>query len=161
MGRKFYKGERKMFLILVISLIIYIIGVIAIYHNMYSVDKSKKIQFIMVGFLVILLLTMLLVFISSNNINIENREYKSYSQYISTTKTMSILLFAPINSIIVLPYIGNLLNKYTDQRINGEQLKKKILICAVILILVVIFEIGYVKDFQTGLIKNALNANEF
>lgn len=150
-----------MFLILVISLIIYIIGVIAIYHNMYSVDKSKKIQFIMVGFLVILLLTMLLVFISSNNINIENREYKSYSQYISTTKTMSILLFAPINSIIVLPYIGNLLNKYTDQRINGEQLKKKILICAVILILVVIFEIGYVKDFQTGLIKNALNANEF
>ena len=150
-----------MFLILVISLIIYIIGAIAIYHNMYSVDKSKKIQFIMVGFLVILLLTMLLVFISSNNINIENREYKSYSQYISTTKTMSILLFAPINSIIVLPYIGNLLNKYTDQRINGEQLKKKILICAVILILVVIFEIGYVKDFQTGLIKNALNANEF
>lgn len=147
-----------MFLIVIISLIIYIIGAIAIYHNMYSVDKSKKIQFIIVGFLVILLLTMFLVFISSNNIKLENREYNSYSQYIGTTKTMSILLFAPINSIIVLPYIGNLINKYTDKRINEEQLKKKILIFVAILILVVIFEIGYVKDFQTGLIKSALEA---
>lgn len=31
-----------MVLIVIISLIIYIIGAIAIYHNMYSIDKAKK-----------------------------------------------------------------------------------------------------------------------
>ncbi len=146
-----------MFLIVLISVIIYIIGVIAIYHNMYNIDKIRKIKFIILGFIVVLIITSVLVLISSNNIVIENREYKSYKNYIGITKTTSILLFAPINAIISLPYMGNLLNQYTEKRITKEQLKKKILIFGVVLVLIIIFEVSYIKDFETGLIKNALN----
>ncbi len=148
-----------MVLIVIISLIIYIIGAIAIYHNMYSIDKAKKIRFIVIGFIIVLIITIVLVSVSSNNIEIQNKEYKSYEPYINTTKTMSILLFAPINSIISLVYIANILNKYTDKRIDENKLTKRFLIFGIILILVIIFEIGYITDFETGLITNALKAN--
>ena len=145
-----------MVLIIIISLIIYIIGAIAIYHNMYSIDKAKKIRFIVVGFIIVLAITIVLVAVSSNNIIIKDTEYKAYKPYIGTTKTMSTLLFAPINSIISLVYIANILNKYTDKRIDENKRAKRVLIFGIILILLVIFEIGYIRDFETGLITNAL-----
>lgn len=137
-----------MTVIVIISLTIYTIAAIAIYYNLYNFDKTKKIKFIILGCIIILLITTIIVLISS--INIEEKEY------LGITKTTSILLFAPINSIIVLPYIGHLLNKYKDKKITEEQLKKKFLIALVLLIIIVIFELGYIKDFQTGLIQNAI-----
>lgn len=136
-----------MTVIVIISIVIYTVAAIAIYYNLYNFDKTKKIKFIILGSIIILIITTIIVFISS--INIEKKEY------LGITKTTSILLFAPINSIMVLPYIGHLFNKYKDKRITEEQLKRKLLIALVLLILVVIFELGYIKNFQIGLIQNA------
>ena len=97
-------------LIFIISLVIYVIAGFVIYHNMYNFDKSEKIKMIILGFIVTLIMTTIICFISSNNINTEN------TQYISIIRNTSILLFSPINSIIFIPYIGNLLNKYKDSK---------------------------------------------
>ncbi len=135
-------------LILIISLIIYVIAGFVIYHNMYNFDKSEKIKMIILGFIVTLIMTTIICFISSNNINTEN------TQYISIIRNTSILLFSPINSIIFIPYIGNLLNKYKDNRLDEEQIKKRLIILAIILIIIVIFEFNYIKAFQVGLLSN-------
>ena len=133
-------------LIFIISLVIYVIAGFVIYHNMYNFDKSEKIKMIILGFIVTLIMTTIICFISSNNINTEN------TQYISIIRNTSILLFSPINSIIFIPYIGNLLNKYKDNRLDEEQIKKRLIILAIILILIVIFELDYIKAFQVGLL---------
>ncbi len=135
-------------LIFIISLVIYVIAGFVIYHNMYNFDKSEKIKMIILGFIVTLIMTTIICFISSNNINTEN------TQYISIIRNTSILLFSPINSIIFIPYIGNLLNKYKDNRLDEEQIKKRLIILAIILILIVIFELDYIKAFQVGLLSN-------
>ena len=135
-------------LIFIISLVIYVIAGFVIYHNMYNFDKSEKIKMIILGFIVTLIMTTIICFISSNNINTEN------TQYISIIRNTSILLFSPINSIIFIPYIGNLLNKYKDNRLDEEQIKKRLNILAIKLILIVIFQLGYIKACQVGLLSN-------
>lgn len=142
-----------MFFIAMISIIIYIIAIIAIYHNIYNFNKLNKIKFIIIGCIIMLVITVILVSISSNKLEVPDKEFKAYEECLSITKTTSILLFAPINAIISLPYIGNVLNKYTEDRIKEEQLKKRFLILAIILVIVGIFEISYIKDFQIGLLS--------
>ncbi len=140
-----------MFLIFIISLIIYIIATIMIYHNVYNFEKTNKIKFIVLGIIVTFIITVIICSISSNGIH-------SNDNYLATAKNIAILLFSPINLIIALPYIGNVLNKYKEKRINESSLKKRFLILFVIFVIVIIFEIGYIKNFEIGLITNAINS---
>lgn len=137
-----------MFLMFLISVVIYIIATIMIYHNLYNYNKSEKIKIIVIGYIITFILTLILCNISSSEINTNN-------SYLSIIKNTSILLFSPINLIISLPYVCNIINKYKEERINISQLKMKLAIFAILLIILLIFEVGYIKDFQTGLLQSA------
>lgn len=137
-----------MLLIFIISIIIYIVAGIMIYHNLYNYDKSSKIKFIIFSFIIVFAITVIICFISTNGINED-------SKYIRISRNTSILIFAPINAIISLPYMCNTFNKYKAKRINETNLKRRIIIFSIVLILILIFEIGYIKDFEIELINNA------
>ncbi len=137
-----------MLLISIISIIIYIVAGVMIYHNLYNYDKSSKIKLMAIGFIITFIITVIICFISASGIN-------ASANYVSIARNSSILIFAPINAVISLPYICNMFNKYKEKRINETQLKRKILIFSIILIFIVIFEMSYIKDFEIGLINNA------
>ena len=59
-----------------------------------------------------------------------------------------------INVIITIPYIANLLNKYKANKIDSNNLKRRIIILAILFIVIAIFEISYIKEFQIGLLQN-------
>ena len=139
-----------MFLILIVSIIMYIVATISIYHNIYNFEKTNKIKIIIIGYIAIFIITVIICSISSSNIN-------TNFNYLKIAKTTAILIFSPINTIITLPYIGNILNKYKGKKINNIQLKKRFLILTIIVFIIIIFEIGYIKNFEMGLIKNAIN----
>lgn len=139
-----------MLLIFIISIIIYVIAAFMIYYNLYNYDKPGKIKLIALGFIVTFILTTIICYISSSGINTGN------ANYLGVARNTAILLFAPINAIISLPYIGSILNKYREKRINEKQLKKRLLIFLIALIIILIIEISYIKDFQIGLLKNAI-----
>ncbi len=136
-----------MFLIFIISLIIYIIATVMIYHNLYNYNKADKIKIIAIGYIITFLLTLIICNISLNGTN-------TNSNYINIVKNTAILLFSPINAIISMPYICNVFNKYKEERINKVQLQRKLLIFAVILVIILVLETGYIKDFELGLLKN-------
>lgn len=138
-----------MLLIFIISLIIYTMAIIMIYHNVYNFEKASKIKFISIGIIVTFIITLIICFICSNGVVIKGID-------ISTVRNMPIFLFAPINAIICLPYIGNVFNKYKDKRITEDQVKRRLTIFFIVLILVFIFEMRYINDFETGL-ANILN----
>ena len=137
-----------MLIIFIISVIMYVIASVIIYHNIYNFDKDKKIKFIVIGLIIVLIITAILCAISSSQIGMKDDER------IKITRNAAILMFSPMNSILLLPYVGNILNKYKGQKINESKLKKKMIITLIVMIIVMIFEIGYFKDFQLG----ALNA---
>ena len=134
-------------LIFVISIILYIVAIVMTYHNVYNLEKINRIKLIVLGFISTFIITLIVCMISSSSIN---------SEYLPMVKKMTILLFSPINAIIILPYTGNILNKYKEKKIDKKILKKKFLILVMILVIIFIFEIGYIKDFENGLITNAM-----
>ncbi len=141
-------GE-NMAVIVIISLIIYVIAIVTIYTNTYYLEKDKRIKFILIGLVITYIMTIFIVLISSSNVEIENK------QYVAVANRISRLLFAPINSIMFLPYIGNVLNKYKNDALSGKQVRKRFIIIAIIAILIIFFEVDYIKNFETGLIQNA------
>ncbi|MCI9000615.1 MAG: hypothetical protein HFJ26_06935 [Clostridia bacterium] len=139
-----------MFMIAIISIAIYLIAILMISTNIYEFQKEQKRNFIIIGVFAILIFTWMIVAFSSNGIQV------SEGNFLKTAKMVSILLFAPINTIFVLPYLGNVLNKYKQERIKEEQVRKRLLILAVALLLVIIVEVNYIKTFEIGLLSSVI-----
>lgn len=139
-----------MFIISIISIIIYIIAILMISTNIYEFEKEKKIQFIILGIIAMAILTWIIVSISSMGIQVENKEYLKIS------KLSSVLIFAPINTMFMLPYLGNIMNKLKQERLTNGQVKIRILILLFILVMIAIIEVSYIKSFQIGMLENAI-----
>lgn len=139
-----------MFIVSIISIAIFAIAILMISTNIYEFEKEKKIYFITIGIIVIVILTWIIVNISSIGIQVENKEYLRIS------KLSSVLIFAPINAIFTLPYLGNIINKLKQERLTNGQAKLRVLILLVILVLLAIMEASYIKNFQIGILSNAI-----
>lgn len=137
-------------LMILLSFVIYTVGIVAIYYSVPLLEKNKKIQLIVIGVIATLIITMIICAITTGGID----GYKK--EMINATKNTAILIFAPINLIVLIPYIGNSLNKLKDEKINEEALKKRFIIAIILLIVLVIIELGYIKNFQIGLLRNVV-----
>lgn len=137
-----------MIIIAIISIIIYTVAIISIYYNINQFDNKQKLIYITVGIVLVSILTLVLCNIISMQINIGTNDQKSI------TKITSTLIFSPINCIIILPIIGNTLSKYKEEVINYIRIRKRFILCSILLIILVIAEFGYIKQFQIGLLSN-------
>ena len=136
-----------MLIILMISIIIYIISGLVIYHNIRYLEKEQKIKFILGGMIVITLFTIIICAITTAKIDIQNK------QVIGITRITEILIFSPINSTIWLPYIGSTLSKYKAKEIDDKKLSKRAIIAILIIVITVIIETSYIDNFQTQLLR--------
>lgn len=139
-----------MFIVSIISIVIFAIAILMICANIYELEKEKKIYFVTIGIIVITIFTWIIVNISSIGIQVENKEYLNIS------KLSSVLIFAPINAILALPYLGNIINKLKQNSLTKGQVKFKILVLLAILIIIAIIEVSYIKNFQIGMLSNAI-----
>lgn len=137
-----------MIIIAIISIIIYTVAIVSIYYNINQFDNKQKLIYIIVGIILVLILTSVLSNIISMQINIGTSEQKNI------TKITSILIFSPINCIITLPIVGNTLSKYKEEVIDYTKMKKRFILCGILLIILIIVEFGYIKNFQIGLLSN-------
>ena len=107
------------------------------------------------------IITMITFNISKTGITYENPEMEK------DIGNMLILIFAGLNSLIVLPYISKLLSRINDEDIEKNQVSKRIMVIIVVLVLCLIMESGYLKDIQKGIInvyetqKNVENMVQF
>lgn len=139
-----------MFIVSIISIVIFEIAILMICANIYELEKEKKIYFVTIGIIVITIFTWIIVNISSIGIQVENKEYLNIS------KLSSVLIFAPINAILALPYLGNIINKLKQDSLTKGQVKFKILVLLAILVIIAIIEVSYIKNFQIGMLSNAI-----
>lgn len=115
--------------------------------------NNKKITFILVGLAILFIITFIIFSISGIGISYPNNEI------MKQVKKIAILIFMPVNGFLSLPHIANIKVEVEKGNYEQEKLKRKIIIFGIVWLILIIFEIIYLKDFQNGIIQ-ILNKNK-
>ena len=133
--------------IIIIILAIFCVLIIGTWHYLGNIDKTKKIVFIVIGSFVSYLITMLLFSISKSGITYPSDEIEQMVQ------NMIVTVFTGLNGILVLPYLGRLWDKMSEEEITKQQFQKRICILLIIAIIVFILESNYLNGVQSGILE--------
>ena len=133
--------------IILISIVVYLINIAWTWKSLGELEKGKKTIFIVIGLVIIYIITIIIFSISQNGIQYENEES------LGTVRNMLVAVFSGINGLIILPQLAKILDKAKEGKIEKNQIRNRIIIWIAILIICLIFECGYMKDTQVGIIE--------
>ena len=136
-----------MALIVITGIIIYLILILWTWQNLGDISKAKKIGIIVIGICILYVITLMIFQISSREINYESSEIQS------SIRNTLVTIFAGIKGIIVMPQIGKIIDKVKQNDIKKQEIQKRITILLIIIVICFIFESGYMKDTQEGILK--------
>ena len=133
--------------IILISIVVYLINIAWTWKSLGELEKGKKAILIVIGLVIIYIITIIIFSISQNGIQYENEES------LGTVRNMLVAVFSGINGLIILPQLAKILDKAKEGEIEKNQIRNRIIIWIAILIICLIFECGYMKDTQVGIIE--------
>lgn len=133
--------------IITISIVMYLINIAWTWKNLGELEKSKKVIFIVIGLVAIYIITTIVFFISQKGVQYENEES------MRTIKNVLVAVFAGINGIVLLPQMAKILDNAKEGEMEKNQLINRIILWIIILLICLIFECGYMKDTQEGIIE--------
>ena len=136
-----------MIFIIITTIIIYFLLIAWTWQSLGTIEKNKKIMYTVIGLITIYIITLIIFQITKNGINYQNAQIQG------NIRNVIVLIFTGINGIIIMPQVGRILEKINDNQMKQNELKKKILILIAIFIICIIFEIGYMKNMQEGIIS--------
>lgn len=135
-----------MTIIIIIALAIFVIASTTIYHNTNSFQPRQRIIAIVISMVIMYLVTSLICIIKSKGITVQNKNA------INDTLNVVKMIFTPINAMIVVAPLGNLLGKIKDKAIESDKVNKRLTIIIILIIIIFIFEINYIESFITYLL---------
>lgn len=106
-----------------------------------------RISYIIIGTLFMTLATYIIFLISKKGITYPHQDM------VGVVRNIILLTFVPINGFIVLPQIASTIGKIKNDDITGEQLKRRLLIFIITIIIIVLIECSYFKNIQSGIIQ--------
>ena len=112
------------------------------WSSLEDIEKSKKIEYIIVGFVVVYIITIIIYQISKIGISYENREIMKAIQNIL------VLVFSIVNGYILLPYIFKKIVQIQNDEIDDKKFKKSIVILIAVIIILTIIESNYLANAQ-------------
>lgn len=134
-------------LVIIMIFILYSVVIGWTWNNLGDIDKIKKILIIAGEMLVISLITLIVYTISKNGIDYTNKDVES------SIKTVIVALFTGFNSLITLPFLNKQIIKLKEKEAEEKSIVKKVAIMFLIFIVCLIFECGYMKDTQKGILQ--------
>ena len=134
-------------LIIIMIFILYSVVIGWTWNNLGDVDKIKKILIIAGEILLIYLITLIVYAISKNGIDYTNTEVEK------NIKIVIVTLFTGFNSLIILPFLNKQIIKLKEKETEEKSIIKKVAIMFLIFIVCLIFECGYMKDTQKGILQ--------
>lgn len=129
------------------TVIIYLILIAWTWQSLGSIEKIKKPIFIVIGIILMYLITLIVFRMAKGNINEPNIEIQNM------IKNVIVGICTGINGMIVMPQVGKIIDQINENQIEKEKLIKKIVIFVFAFIICLIFESGYMKDTQEGILK--------
>ena len=134
-------------LIIIMIFILYSVVIGWTWNNLGDVDKIKKILIIAGEMIAIFVITLIAYAISKNGIDYTNKDVES------SIKTVIVALFTGFNSLIILPLLNKQIIKLKEKEAEEKSIIKKLAIMFLIFIVCLIFECGYMKDTQKGILQ--------
>ena len=136
-----------MALVIVTAIIIYLVLIAWTWQSLGSIEKTKKMIFILVGIILMYLITLIVFRTTKGDIDYQNIKIQNSIQ------SVRVVICTGINGMIVMPQIGKILEQINENQIAKGQLIKRCFILVVVLIICFIFESEYMKDTQQGILK--------
>ena len=133
--------------IIIIALIIYFINIAWTWKSLGEMEKSSKIVFVIVGILVLFIITLITFNISAKNIQYQHQGETD------TIRNVLVSIFTGVNGIIIMPQLAKILEKAKNGDLEKNQIRNRIILWIAILIICLIFECGYMKDTQQGIVN--------
>ncbi len=136
-------------MVIIISIIVavYLLMIAWTWQSLESLEKTKKVAFIVIGIIISYIVTLIIFNISQQGVNYQNEITKH------EIKKILVLLFTALNGVIFIPYIAKLFTRVKENEIEDYKLRKKIIILVIIFIICMFFENMYLKDIQNGIIN--------
>ena len=132
--------------IIIIAIIVYLILLAWTWHSLGDIEKNKKIIFIIIGLIIMYIITLIVFQISKSGVVYQKVEMQKDIQNIL------VMIFTGINGIIVMPQIARILDKINEGETEKNVITKTLVILAIIFIICLILENGYMKDIQKGIL---------
>lgn len=136
-----------MFLIIIVITAIYAVSVAWTWHNLGTINKSKKIAVIIIGNIIMYIITRIIFNISKSGIYYNNTDLQTI------VRNTMVSIFTGINGIIVVPQISKILEKIDEDEIDKNSAKKRFAIILIVFILCIFLECEYIKDTQKGILN--------
>lgn len=133
--------------IVMIIVVIYLILIAWTWQSLGYIEKPKKVAVIALGALIMYIITLIVFSISKSGIDYQNIEAEK------AVKNVLVAMFSGINGIIVLPQIAKVLDKINEDDIDKKTASRRFIIIAIIFIICIAFECGYMKSTQEGILK--------
>ncbi len=134
-------------LVIIMIFILYSVVIGWTWNNLGDIDKIKKILIIAGEIFAICLITLVVYAISKNGIDYTNKEVEN------SVKTVIVALFTGFNSLIILPFLNKQIIKLKEKETDEKKVVKKIAIMLLVFIICIVFECGYMKDTQKGILQ--------
>ncbi len=128
-------------------LVVFIVSAVWIWHCLGDMERSSKILFIIIGFLFVFIVTFIVFQFSKKGIEYENKNIENIIQNILVS------LFTSANSLILLPYVSKQINSFKLNEIKVNKFRNKIILICLIFIVCLIFESGYLRETQQGILE--------
>ena len=138
-----------MLIIILFILILNIVSILLMYRSLTDRTPKEKLIFIAIGIAIMYMLTSVVYWISTRNVEI--------TEVSDVGKDLIIFLFVPINGIIVLPLFARSFCKFKDGGINGTVLRNRGVVLGVILFILLIIECVYFENIQNQVVKMITN----
>lgn len=133
-----------MVFIVIAQIIIYLVFIAWTWQSLGTIEKKKKVIFVFVGTTVIYGITWLICPKSEMHLS-EDLQKKIQNTLVS--------IFTGVNGIILLPQFGKIWEAIREDKSQKGKVKKRIMVWIIIFVICAIFENGYMRDTQEGILK--------
>lgn len=134
-----------MLIFILFILILNIVSILLMYRSLTNRTPKEKLIYIAMGIAIMYILTSIVYWISTRNIEI--------TEVSDLGKDLIIFLFVPINGIILLPLLARSYCKFKDGGISGTVFRNRGIVLAVILLILLIIECVYFENIQNQVVK--------
>ena len=117
------------------------------WNNLGSIEKYKKIIYMIIGFIIVYGITALIYQISKSGINYENQ------QVMETIQNTLMSVFFTVNGYILLPHLFKKIDQLQNDEISTTTFQKTIIIFIVILAVLIFIESKYLANIQNGILQ--------
>lgn len=133
--------------IILVAIVIYFILIAWTWQSLGFIEKPKKVGIILIGICISYVITFMVFQIGKGGITYPNAEIQN------SIRNILVAIFTGINGLIIMPQIGKILDKINEDEIEKDQLVKRVIILLIIFVICLIFESGYMKSTQEGILK--------